>query len=81
MGSKMTTKSFSDLFELEIQEGKEIFTVKKGLVWYGVINAGNKLYMTECSFDTALQAANKARALKKATTSRRQLLRRRLLRR
>lgn len=66
MGSKMTTKSFSDLFELEIQEGKEIFTVKKGLVWYGVINAGNKLYMTECSFDTALQAANKARALKKA---------------
>jgi hypothetical protein len=65
MGSKMTTKSFVELFELEIQEGKEIFTVKKGKVWYGVINAGNRLYLTECSFDSALQAANKARALKK----------------
>lgn len=65
MGSEMTTKSFVELFELEIQEGKEIFTVKKGKVWYGVINAGNRLYLTECSFDSALQAANKARSLKK----------------
>ncbi len=66
MGSKVSSAPFFELFELEIQNEKEIFTVKKGKVWYGVINAGSKLYLTECSFDSALQAANKARALKKS---------------
>lgn len=66
MGSKMKTEAVHDLFEVAIQPDKEIFTVKKDKVWYGVINTGDKLYMTVCSFDSALQAANKARALKKS---------------
>jgi hypothetical protein len=58
------TKTVS-LVKLEINLDKEVYTVKVGSSYRGVIIGSNALYLTNEDFDSPLKAANAARKLKR----------------
>lgn len=55
----------SNLSKVTLKETKDVFTAKINGRYHGVIRCGGDLYLTHAVFESALQAANKARNLKK----------------
>jgi hypothetical protein len=62
----MGSKVMSDfLLELPKSPEKEVFTVRNGDKYFGVITGENSLYVLKEEFDSPLRASNHARSLKR----------------
>ena len=53
------------LVKLETNKDKDIYTVKMGTCYHGVVVGDDTLYVTEEAFESPLKAANAARKLKR----------------
>lgn len=54
-----------ELFQISKAPQKEIFSIKIGSLYHGVITGADDLYVTTEGFDSPLKASNTARSLKK----------------